>query len=205
MPELPDTSHSLISRVKDLSDGASWAEFVRIYQPVVFRMARRRGLQHADAEDVIQQVFVSISGSIDRWTTTDGAPPFRAWLTTVARNAITRALTRRPRDLATGSTSVADVLDAQTDSSQLSAELLVEARREVVLWAAEQIQSEFSADTWAVFWRTSVEGVSIADMAAASGRSAGAIYVARFRVISRLKKKVSEVSHHWEIDRGSES
>ena len=65
MHEFPDTSHSLIFRVKNPADGAAWTEFLGIYQPVVFRMARRRGLQDADAQDVMQQVFLSISKSIE--------------------------------------------------------------------------------------------------------------------------------------------
>jgi len=204
MPEFPETNHSLISRVKNLGDGVSWAEFLRIYQPVVYRMAKRRGLQDADADDVVQQVFVSISRSIDRWEATDGSPPFRAWLTTVARNAVTKALTRRPHDLATGSTSVAELLNAQPDTSELTAELVSEARHEIVLWAAEQIRSEYSAEIWDVFWRTSIDGDSIAKVSSSTGRTVGAIYVARHRIISRLKEKVSEVSRHWELDQESE-
>ena len=198
MPEFPETNHSLIARVRDPADGVSWTEFLGIYQPVVLRMAKRRGLQDADAEDVMQQVFVSISRSIDRWTASDAAPPFRAWLTTVARNAITKALTRRPQDMATGSTSVAELLNAQPESEGMAVEMQAEARREIIRWASESIQAEFTTETWNVFWQTSIEGASIAEVAASTGRSAGAIYVARHRVISRLKEKVSEVSRHWE-------
>lgn len=97
MSEFPETSQNLIARVKDSADAASWAEFLGIYQPVLIRMARRRGLQDADAHDVTQQVFLSISRSIENWTAGNDQPPFRAWLTTVAKNAITKALTRRPR------------------------------------------------------------------------------------------------------------
>ena len=148
MPEFPETSHSLIARVKDLGDGAAWAEFLGIYQPVVFRMARRRGLQDADAQDVLQQVFLSISKSIEGWIPGDLQPPFRAWLTTIARNAITKALTRRPRDAATGSTSMVELLDAQPDPQATTAEILAEARKELIRWATEQIRSEFSEATW---------------------------------------------------------
>ena len=112
MAEFPETNHSLIARVQDLGDGASWAEFLEIYQPVVFRMARKRGLQDADAHDVVQQVFVSISRAIGRWEESPDKPPFRAWLTTIARNAITNSLTRRPRDAASGASSVIDLLNA---------------------------------------------------------------------------------------------
>lgn len=114
MSEFPDTSHSLIARVKDQRDAASWAAFLAIYQPVVFRMARRRGLQTADAQDVIQQVFLSIAHAIDSWEAAEGRPPFRAWLTTIARNAITKSFRRQLRDVSTGSSSVAELLKERT-------------------------------------------------------------------------------------------
>ena len=199
MPEFPETSHSLIAKVKDLGDGAAWSEFLGIYQPVVFRMARRRGLQDADAQDVVQQVFLSISKSIEGWTPGDLQPPFRSWLTTISRNAITKALTRRPRDAATGSTSIVELLGAQPDPQETSAEILAEARKELIRWATEQIRSEFSEATWKVFWLTAIEGVSPAEVVKSTGRSAGAVYVARYRVIARLKEKVLEVSQLWDL------
>jgi RNA polymerase sigma-70 factor (ECF subfamily) len=198
MPEFPNTSYSLIERVHDLADDASWAEFLGIYQPVVYRMARRRGLQDADAQDVVQRVFASVARSIDTWTTGEDRPPFRAWLTTVARNAITNALTRRPRDRAAGSTSVLDQLHAAPAPEETTAEMIRETRREIVHWATKQIRGEFTEQTWRIFWQTSIDGVAVANVASSTGRSVGAIYVARHRVLKRLKEKVAEVSQHWD-------
>jgi RNA polymerase sigma-70 factor (ECF subfamily) len=144
-------------------------------------------------------VFLSIARSIEGWVPGEFQPPFRAWLTTIARNAITKALTRRPRDEATGSTSMVDLLNAQPNPEQTTAEILAEARTELVRWAGEQIRTEFSETTWNLFWLTAIEGVSIAEVAQSSGRSAGAIYVARFRVMTRLKEKVSEASQLWDL------
>lgn len=200
MREFPETNLSLIARVHNPDDHIAWTEFLGIYQPVVFRMARRRGLQDADAHDVMQQIFLSIAKSIDGWISAEDGPPFRAWLTTVSRNAINKQLTRRPRDTATGTDSVMDLLNSQPDQAETSAEMLAEARREIVRWAAEQIRAEFSESTWSAFWQTAIEGVSIPEVAKASKRSTGAIYVARFRVTSRLKEKIQEVSQHWHLD-----
>lgn len=199
MPEFPETSHSLIARVHDVANGAAWAEFLGIYQPVVYRMARRRGLQDADAQDVVQQVFASIARSIDTWTSGADRPPFRAWLTTVARNAITNALTRRPRDRAAGATSVVERLNAVPAPEETTSEIIRESRREIVHWAAKQIRSEFTEQTWDIFWKTSIDGAAVAEVAASTGRSVGAIYVARHRVLTRLKEKVAEVSQHWDV------
>ncbi len=199
MSDFPETNPSLIARVQDLADGASWAEFLGIYQPVVYRMARRRHLQEADAQDVVQHVFLAIARSIENWEPGDGRPPFRAWLTTIARNAITKALIRQPRDRATASPLDAEVLAAHPEPEATASELLVEARREAIRWASEQIRSEFSEEIWRVFQLTAIEGVAIAEVAQASGRSVGSIYVARFRVVTRLKEKIQEVSQHWDL------
>lgn len=52
MAEFPETSLSLIDRLQDAANDEAWKEFLQIYQPVVYRMARLRRLQDADALDV---------------------------------------------------------------------------------------------------------------------------------------------------------
>jgi RNA polymerase sigma-70 factor (ECF subfamily) len=203
MPEFPETDHSLIDRAKNMTDGASWLEFVGIYQPVVYRMARRRGLQDADALDVSQQIFSSIARSLAGWEHSDDRPPFRAWLSTIARNAITTALTRRWPDQGSGSSSVAEALGQLPSAEQTNAELLLETRREMVRWAAEQIRPEFTELTWKIFWEIATQEATVAEVSTSSGRSIGAIYVARHRVLSRLREKMEEVSNHWEPNQES--
>lgn len=199
MAEFPDTSQSLIARVKDLTDALAWAEFLAIYQPVVFRMALRRGLQDADAQDVTQQVFLSVSQAIGGWTPEVGQPPFRAWLITITRNAVTKALTRRKPDVGAGATSVVQLLEAQAvDESWISEEFVREARMDAMRWAAEQIRPEFSPMTWRLFWESVVLGRSVAEVARETGHTAGAIYMARFKVLQRLKAMVQSVSQHWD-------
>jgi RNA polymerase sigma-70 factor (ECF subfamily) len=198
--EFPETSHSLIARVKDLADGEAWTEFLGIYRPVVYRMAVRRGMQDADAQDVTQRVFLAVSQAIERWEPGPERPPFRAWLVTVTRNAITQWLMQRRPDVGAGTSSFMDLLEAlPSDDPQSTVEFLLESRREAMRWATEQIRAEFSESTWLLFWQTAVQGISVADVAATSGRSAGAIYMARFRVLERLKQKVQEVSQHWDL------
>lgn len=146
-----------------------------------------------------QQVFTSISRAIHRWVPKASGPPFRAWLTTIAGNAITTALTRQPRDRATGSASTDNLLNREPVDSDVAAEMQIQARLEVVRWAAEQIRREFSDQTWDIFWQTAMEEVSVTELVEKSGRTAGAIYVARHRVLGRLKQKIAETSLHWDL------
>lgn len=200
MWDFPDTSHSLIARVKDLADGAAWTEFLAIYRPVVYRMARRRGMQDADSQDLTQGVFLAISQAIDGWTPGPNRPPFRAWLVTVARNAITKAISRAPLDRGAGSSSVMKLLAGeQAEDPATSAELWIESRREALRWVSDQIRPEFNDLTWRLFWETSIQGRSVADVVASVGCSPGTVYTARFRVVQRLKEKVQEVCQRWDL------
>ena len=72
-----------------------------------------------------------------------------------------------------------------------------ESRREPMRWAADEIRSEFTEATWAMFWLTSIEGESVAEVARQQNKTPGAVYMARFRVMQRLKEKVLEVSEVW--------
>ncbi len=118
-----------------------------------------------------------------------GRPPFRAWLVTITRNAVTKALSRRQPDVGTGSTSVVALLESQPDDPEASAEFLRESRLAALQWGAEQIRPEFSPMTWRLFWESVVLGRSVAEVSRGTGRSAGAIYMARFKVLQRLKAK----------------
>ena len=78
-----------------------------------------------------------------------------------------------------------------------SAELLREAHMEAFRWAAAEIRDEFSDATWNVFREYTVEGQPVNDVAKRHGKSRGAVYVTRFRVMKRLKEKLDEVSDIW--------
>lgn len=196
MEHFPETDKSLILQVQTGADPAAWAKFSAVYRPVVYRLARHRGLQDADAEDLVQQVFASIAKAIMRWEPGPNKPPFRAWLLTVARNAIVKAVTRARPDVGAGSTSVQEMLLAipKDDESQVTAELLKQARYEAFRWAADQVRHEFTPETWDMFWSTTVLGDKVKNVAARQNKSTGAVYMARFRVMQRLKEKVLEVT-----------
>ena len=68
-----------------------------------------------------------------------------------------------------------------------------EYKRQTFRWAAERVRGEFEDKTWQAFWLTSVEEEPIKQAARALGLSAGAVYVARSRVMSRLRKTVQRL------------
>ena len=72
MTPTPTTRASLLLRLCDSKDHEAWVEFVTLYEPVIYRLLRRHGLQDADARDVMQELLLAVSRSIDRWDLVEG-------------------------------------------------------------------------------------------------------------------------------------
>src|SRR5690349_13735023 len=100
MAEPPLTRVTLLARLKDGRDADAWREFVQLYGPVVYRFARNRGLQDADAADLMQDVLRSVARNAHRMEYDPSRGTFRGWLYTVTRNKIYNFLSsqrNRPR------------------------------------------------------------------------------------------------------------
>ena len=195
IPSPPETRASLIVRLRDAADVAAWDEFVAIYGPLVQRLAMRQGLQAADAEDVVQQVFAAVVQSVHQWLERPQQNRFRGWLLTIARNIAIKTLTRRPQG-GVGLGGDAGLNELAAPEGDWSSHFDIEYRREVYRWAAEQVQNTVTPNTWNAFQLTHIDGVSIAEAAEQLGMSVGNIYIARSRVINRLRElaKQFEVS-----------
>ena len=191
----PTTNRSLIARIRDPRDQAAWGEFTAVYEPVIYRMARRRGTQDADAREIVQEVLMSVVSSIDRFDP-DGPGTFRGWLSRVTRNATIDRLRRLSsrRETVDGS-GVARRLeqlaaDGDTTGESLADEFDRDRREQLFRWAAGQVRRRTSEVNWIAFWRTAIDGRSVAQAAAELGIGEGAVYVARCRVLKRIREVV---------------
>jgi RNA polymerase sigma-70 factor (ECF subfamily) len=193
MSELPETRESLLLKMRDPRNAAAWEQFVAVYRPTMYRLARRRGLQDAEAEDLAQLVMVNVSRAIGGWQKDATRGTFRSWLLRIARNAIVNALSRSPLDSARGGTSVVEQL-AQCPATEDEIVTLIddEHRRAVFRWAADEVRFEFQEATWLAFWLTTGEEYTVDKAAKELGKSVGSVYAARSRVMRRLKEKVRD-------------
>lgn len=192
MTQFPDTHSLLLANIRSLENREAWSDFVQIYRPVIYRMARRRGMQDADAQDLAQEVLVRISKAIDRWQPREGVR-FRHWLRKVASNAIVTAVTKsQPLGIVDG--AEADHILADTpEVSTAKSELHDECFRERYLRAATIVKVDVSPVTWAAFELTVVQGNSCEEAAKTLGKSLGTIYAARSRILKRLQIEVQRL------------
>ena len=179
----------------------AWVEFIEIYGPLVQRLARRKGLQDADAADLVQEVFRAVAGAIDRW---DPDP---------ARRALPRlALPDRPQLLidflarrrrhppGTGDTSMSQRLEEQPAPAEHDTALFdAEYRPSLFAWAAEQVRGEFSESTWQAFWLDRRRGPGAQEAAEALGITVGRRLRSKSRVMARLRRAIERVERRGSI------
>jgi RNA polymerase sigma-70 factor (ECF subfamily) len=195
----PLTRASLLVQIRDGTNHGAWQEFMKLYGPVVYGFARKRGLQDADAADLMQDVMRSVSTAINRLDYNRNQGTFRGWLFTITRNRVFNFLSaRRLRAQGSGDTSMHQMLEAHPNGSDGTDEWEVEYQRRIATLAMDRVKSEFTESTWQAFWLTAVEGKSAGEIAKQIEMSAGAIYVAKSRVLARLKQEVESMRQQEE-------
>lgn len=190
-----ETRSSLIARITDVGDDEAWREFTAIYEPFIRRQALRFGLQEADAQELVQEVLIAVSKAVGRFQVDQSRGRFRTWLYAIGRNICLKHLARLRREQGSGDTQVRAALVALPDPSSLeSEEFDIEFKRHVFLWVANSIRTEFRPKTWQAFWLSTVDNHSIERVSSELGISVGAVYIARSRVMARLRSRVQEIT-----------
>ena len=96
--------------------------------------------------------------------------------------------------VAVGGSSASEFLDDQPDvDKQSGLEIEFEYRRELYLRAAKQVRIEVERYTWRAFELTVIENKSTEEAALALNKTIGAIYVARSRVMQRLRETIQKL------------
>ncbi len=182
----PETRMSLIGRLGDPASEDAWVEFAALYRPLVIRVARAKGLQHADAEDLAQEVLSVVSRAVGSFDA-QAEGSFRGWLFKITRNLCVNHLTRGRGPIGSGDSDVQRMLLEQPADEAIVTLFQLEHRRIRFRQIAERVRSQFSEPTWLSFWLTAVEGQTIGSAAEQLGKSSGAVRVARCRVLARMK------------------
>jgi RNA polymerase sigma-70 factor, ECF subfamily len=189
----PTTRASLIVKLKGERNELAWTEFVSAYEPFLMTLVARHGVPARHVPDVTQQVFIAISYSLAGWNDDGDRASFRRWVNRVARNIVIKFMSRERRQVAgQGGTQLLELLNEVPESP--SDDSVERYDFELIIWAAEQVKSEFRETSWRVFWETMIEGRSIFDVANELNVSKGSIYMSRSRIMARIRAKVSEVS-----------
>ncbi|MCM2371026.1 RNA polymerase sigma factor [Aporhodopirellula aestuarii] len=195
MTESPLTRATLLLRLRDPGDSDAWGDFLRDYGPMIYRFVRSRGLQDADAADVVQDVLRSVGNAIDRFDYAKEKGGFRAWLFTITRNKLATYFEKRKRTSPTANdTTQFELLKQATGGkNELDERWELEHQRLVAAKAMEILKPTIEPNTWKAFELTAIDGLAAEEAGASLGMSKGAVYVARSRVTAKLRDEVTRI------------
>ena len=190
MAEGPGTRASLLVRLRDPQDRDAWRQFVALYAPLIHGLARRRGLQDADAADLTQEVLRVLSKD-GAFVYDPARGSFRGWLYTVtSRKILDFRASRAQRERGSGDTVTQQFLEEAPAPEDDAERWEREYQRHLFALAADAVKHAFAPATWQAFWLLAVEGKSAEETAATVNLSVGAVYVAKSRVLAKLKKQI---------------
>jgi RNA polymerase sigma factor (sigma-70 family) len=195
MGDSPSTRPSLLVRIRDAHDAAAWSRFVEVYAPLIYGFARRNRLQDADAADLTQDVLRRVAAAVSRLDYDAARGSFRGWLFTVVRNRLRTFLARRPRQCpGCGELAAQAILEEQpAPEDDPAARWDREYEQRLMAWAAHQVRDQVEEATWQAFWRTSMDGKTAKEVAGELGMTVAAVYMAKSRVVARLKEQIREL------------
>jgi RNA polymerase sigma-70 factor (ECF subfamily) len=180
-----DTPASLLERLRQPAQEKAWERFVELYTPVLHSWARRSGCREADAADLVQEVLTLLVRKLPEFTY-DRHKSFRAWLHAVAHNCWHNLRRRAELPRAAGTPP----LDELTAPYTADPFWETEYRQRLVGRALALMQAEFKPTTWKACWECVVGGRPAAEVARELGISLGAVYMAKSRVLARLRQEL---------------
>ncbi len=190
-----ETRASLLLRIRDPKDALAWSEFVRLYAPLLHSYGMKNRLQDSDAADLTQDTLRLVFRAAAEFAYDPAKGSFRGWLFTVARNEIRKFITRKAhRGRGTGDSDMRQILEEQPDVQPDEDEWDREYQLHLFHWAAARVKVDFRDATWQAFWRTVTANEPVEVVAQELGMSTGAVYIARSRVLARIKLEIATVN-----------
>ena len=175
-----------MQRLREPGQAEAWARLVELYTPLLLHWARKLGLRHQDAADLVQEVFTVLAQKLPTFTY-DRHKSFRRWLRSVTLNQWRNTRKRWDNRVLRGRGGDLNQLAGPDD---LEALWDAEYHQCLASRALDIMRGDFQEATWRACWEMVVAGRSAADVAADLGLTVGAVYAAKFRVLDRLRQEL---------------
>ena len=187
----PDTRPSLLATLG--AEGgprqSAWREFFERYAPAVFRVGRLRGLDEADADDVVQQVMLAVSTHIGGFSYDRDRGKFRQWVRRIAESKIADHFRASRR-----TTQPSELLDTQPDDRPTPEEAWEqEWRLQDMLYCLDLVADDISPRRMQAFKMYVLEGQPTTEIAQHLGMTPGYVYVTRYHVLGMVRRRMEEL------------
>lgn len=186
----PETSLSLLDRLRASPDDADWSRLVEVYAPLLRVWLTRAGVQPNDADDLVQEVLLVVHRELPAFQHNQRSGAFRRWLRQIVVFRLRNFWRERGRLIVAGTDSQLEeqLRQLEDDGSHLSQVWDREHNLAIARKLLEMIESRFTQTTRLVFCRLVLDGADADTVASETGLSLNAIFTAKSRVLRELRR-----------------
>ncbi len=194
--EFIPTRRSLVNRLRQWDDQASWREFFSTYWKLIYSVAIKAGLTNAEAEDVVQETVLSVAKKMGTFNYDPAVCSFKGWLMHVTRLRIIDEFRKRPPgkqrehfgDSAAPRTAT---LERIPDPAAVLDEIWdAEWEKNIMDAAMKRVKRRVRADHYQIFYLNVVKQFSVRKVADMMGVYAAQVYLVKHRIAGLVKKEV---------------
>lgn len=208
--DLIQTRWSLIQRLKNLSDDDAWQQFFDTYWRLIYSVASKSGLTHAEAEDVVQETILSVTRKIEEFRADPAVGSFKSWLLTLTRWRIGDQFRKRgPIERLRHHKSAAPAATAEPTTATeervpdpagnlLDAVWNEEWQQNLVDTALEKLKTQVKPKHYQIFYLLTVKELPAPKVAQTLAVNVGQVYLVKLRVGEKFKKALKEAEAKME-------
>ena len=185
------TRSSVLRAVANTENEAAWQRFFDLYAGFVFSIARSKGLNDTDADDIVQMVFADLARNLPSFKYDREKGHFRPYLAALVKWRVIDRLkaVRRDADLKADfmeeAKSAATTEDEDFEEREWQSAAMEETLR--------RIKPEVRPEHYAAFVASAVEGQDTDVVTKLYGISRDSLYQIRKRLTVKLREKLAEV------------
>ena len=188
-----ETSNTLLEAIRHSPDDERWQRLVELYTPFIRGILSSKGVKGHEAEDLVQNVLVVVVRRLPEFDR-QRVGSFRSWLRSITVNTMRDHWRAAGRNAAKGNGAIQDLANQLDDPrSELSQQWDAEHNRYVLCHLLDQVKNEFQENTFRAFHQQAVEGKEVEEIATELEMSVNAVYIARSRVMKRLREIGAEL------------
>lgn len=199
------TRQSLLSRLRDCRDQSGWTTFFDAYWRLIYNVARKSGLNDAEAQDVVQNTFVYLSRRLPGFRYDRARGSFKSWLRVVTRSRISEFLRRekalsparrQPPSTGTDTPPLEELPDPAGD--RLDEVWQREWEENLIETALRRVRAKVSSQQLLIFRLAALSELSLNQVAKKLHVSLAQVYLARHRVGRLFKMEVERLRRETE-------
>lgn len=192
------TRKSLLAGIKDANNHVAWQEFFERYGGLIRRLALKAGLTETEADEVAQEVFISVTRNIGEFAYDPAKCSFKHWLSQMVRWRIRDQFARRlpteagfagPRN-AEDDGEPLDAIDSVRTEPELEALWEAEWRQHLVDRTAARVKDLVNAKQFQIYFLHVLKGMDVSEVVHRLKVTRAQVYLAKLRVGRLFRKEL---------------